>query len=176
MHKCRFCSLFVQVHEAWQSAGLVPQLHRCQALPGGYNLVAMEFLGPDWVPLWQLSKQPWLGSSSYSDADKEQCLQAVKGALEKAHSIQVKQGNIKGPAVHGDCRGPNIMVRHSSSSSSGQVWDVRFVDLDWAGLEGVGRYPVRMSDTLPWHPDAKPGCFLHREHDTYLLEKQWMCR
>lgn len=172
---CCCCSLLVQVHEAWQAAGLVPQLHLCQALPGGYSLVMMELLGPDWLALWQLFERPGSSNSSsnYSDADREQCLQAVQGALQHAHSIVVQQGGIKAPAVHGDCRGPNIMVRRmGSSSSSGRVWDVRFVDLDWAGLEGVARYPVRMSDKLPWHPDAKPGCFLHREHDRHLLQKQ----
>lgn len=145
----------------------MPRLHSCEALPGGYSLVVMELLAEDWVMLCDLFNQ----QPECSATDQQQCMQAVQQALRHAHAIQVQHGSCKAPAVHGDMRGPKIMVRRqSSSSSSSPQWDVKFVDLDWAGLEGVGRYPARMSSVLQWHPDAKPGGLLHRAHDVHMLE------
>jgi hypothetical protein len=162
-----------QVHDAWQAAGLVPALHRCDALPGGYCCVAMDLLAEadGWRMLHELED---------GGPDQQQCFEAAEKALARAHGILVPHGGGRAPAVHGDMRGPNIMVRRArgvdAGNCDGDGWEVRFADLDWAGLEGVARYPARMSTTLPWHPDAKPGCLLQREHDTHLLQAAGMRR
>jgi hypothetical protein len=42
--------------------------------------------------------------------------------------------------VHGDTRGPNIMVR-----ASGGGYDVRFIDFEFAGYEKEARYPLSLA-------------------------------
>jgi hypothetical protein len=155
-----------QVHDAWQEEGLVPTLHRCDALPGAYCCVATELLAA--TDGWKML--PELGDSS---PDQQQCFGAVEQALSRAHSILVQHGGGRALAVHGDMRGPNIMVRRArgAEAGGGAGWEVRFVDLDWAGLEGVARYPARMSAELPWHPGAKPGSVLQQAHDVHLLQR-----
>ncbi|KIZ07490.1 hypothetical protein MNEG_0458 [Monoraphidium neglectum] len=90
------------VHDAWQEEGLVPTLHRCDALPGAYCCVATELLAA--TDGWKML--PELGDSS---PDQQQCFGAVEQALSRAHSILVQHGGGRALAVHGDMRGPNIM-------------------------------------------------------------------
>ncbi|PNW88714.1 hypothetical protein CHLRE_01g041400v5 [Chlamydomonas reinhardtii] len=98
-------------------------------------------------------------------------------------------------AVHGDMRPPNIMVRSAmatagasadvggvmgSSPASGAggtasatgTWHVRFIDFDWAGLEGDAdaRYPVLLSPLIRWPEGVAPGTQMRQQHDTELLE------
>lgn len=154
----------LQVHKAWQQEQLVPPLHHSsEALPGGYSYVAMDMLDDGWIPLYEVS-------SSYSSAAADEAKDAARQALAQAHKIVVKHGDVEKPAVHGDCRGPNIMVRQD-----GTKWAVRFVDLDWAGLEGVHTYPPRMSRCIQWHKDAKPRAPLRQEHDVHLLDTCGTC-
>eukprot|EP00878_Enallax_costatus_P015950 GHUV01016723.1.p1 GENE.GHUV01016723.1~~GHUV01016723.1.p1 ORF type:complete len:358 (+),score=94.99 GHUV01016723.1:1566-2639(+) len=148
------------VHKAWQEHQLVPKLYSSQNLSGGYSYVVMELLdSKDWQRLCDVLE------GEYSEKDKMDARQAAERTLEAAHKIEVKLDGMMGRAVHGDCRGPNIMMRRANSG-----WDVRFVDLDWSGFDGVGRYPPRMSSKIDWHPTAKPGLVLQQVHDVHLLE------
>ena len=149
-------------------------------------MVVMEQLSPEWKMLCDLSREQQQG-----------LLDRVKGALDLAHKVDVNSSNSGGSgiggggigggigggsgsgggggsggsgiggvsvyAVHGDMRGPNIMVHVKTGS-------VKFVDLDWAGIEGVGRYPSRMAQGICWHHDAAPGQAMAQRHDTFLLE------
>ena len=64
-------------------------------------------------------------------------------------------------------RPPNVMLR----KGTGGAWEVRLVDLDWAGVVGRARYPPHMSKDIGWHPAARPGVLLQQEHDVHLLER-----
>ncbi|KAG5183765.1 hypothetical protein JKP88DRAFT_220207 [Tribonema minus] len=53
------------------------------------------------------------------------------------------------------------------------AWHVRFIDFDWAGLEGIARYPKSLFDAprQGWHEEARAGRLMCQQHDTFLLEK-----
>ncbi len=63
--------------------------------------------------------------------------------------------------VHGDLRSQNIMLDKSLR--------LRVIDFDWAGQEGVARYPKDLSPDIPWPAGAKPGMLITKEHDIYWV-------
>ena len=71
--------------------------------------------------------------------------------------------------LHGDLRAGNIMVRYNEAH---EVWDVRFIDLEWSGPIGVARYSPNMASTadgVPRHSDAVRGGIVQIEHDREQL-------
>ena len=53
------------------------------------------------------------------------------------------------------------------------AFEVKLVDLEWAGAEGRTKYPLDMappSAGTPWHPTAGPGQPLKKTHDSHLLQ------
>eukprot|EP00877_Chromochloris_zofingiensis_P011045 jgi/Chrzof1/6194/Cz17g15030.t1 len=99
----------------------------------------------------------------------EAALAAAMAALARAHAIQVTCGNgAVGVAVHGDARGPNTMARQQEDGT----WDIKFIDFDWAGIEGVDRYPAYLRPRDGWHEGAKAGKLMWQEHDKFLLKAQ----
>ncbi|GAQ88464.1 hypothetical protein KFL_004310020 [Klebsormidium nitens] len=143
-----------EVHRVWSGAQVAPELCVCESLPGGGSLVAMEKLGADWSTLDMLEGK-----------ERQLAKEAARKALAQAHELPVTVGSKKGVVVHGDARGPNIMVRRL-----GEEWDVRFVDLDWAGFDGVARYSFSLNPRINWHHDAKQGAIMRQEHDRHLLD------
>jgi aminoglycoside phosphotransferase len=113
----------------------------------------MERLGSEWVTLDKVGEQ-----------QREEAKAAALETLKKARSVIVKVGSQSGTAAHGDARSPNIMVRHAEEG-----WQVRFVDLDWAGLSGIATYPFALNPHIGWHRGAQQGAPLEQEHDVYLL-------
>jgi len=142
-----------EVHRLWSDAQAAPKLYACELLPGGGSLVVMEKLGDDWSTLDMLGGQ-----------ERQLAKEAARKVLAQAHKLSVTVGSKTGVVVHGDARGPNIMVRRL-----GEEWAVRFVDLDWAGLDGVARYPFSLNPHIGWHQDAKQGAIMRQEHDSHLL-------
>ncbi|KXZ41258.1 hypothetical protein GPECTOR_599g673 [Gonium pectorale] len=120
----------------------------------------MEHLAPD---------QGWKRLSDFPLPQRTAALKAaVQQALTMAHAVDVGEGRV---AVHGDCRGPNIMVREERD---GGAFDVRFIDFDWAGVHEVDAYPmVLLTPEIPWHPGVGPGRVLHQAHDTHLVKREW---
>jgi hypothetical protein len=125
-------------------------------------MVVMEFLdaGDGWQVLWQRHSQ-----LSGDQQEQSALLEAVRTRLGAAHAVRVQHSGGLAATVHGDMRGPNIFVRRTDK------WEVRFVDLDWAGIAGEGRYPPAMSDSIPWHAHAQPGQVVQQEHDVHLLNE-----
>ncbi|KXZ49594.1 hypothetical protein GPECTOR_20g450 [Gonium pectorale] len=148
-----------QVHRAWHRAGVAPELHDVVKV-AGRAMVVMEHLDPD---------QGWKRLSDFPLPQRTAALKAaVQQALTMAHAVDVGEGRV---AVHGDCRGPNIMVREERD---GGAFDVRFIDFDWAGVTEVDAYPmVLLAPEIPWHPGVGPGRVLHQAHDTHLVEREW---
>lgn len=49
--------------------------------------------------------------------------------------------------------------------------DVRFIDFDWAGEDGVVQYPSFMNhQDVPWPAGVKEGARALQKHDTSLLK------
>ncbi|GAQ81195.1 hypothetical protein KFL_000730310 [Klebsormidium nitens] len=142
-----------EVHRAWSDAEVAPKLYACDSLPGGCSSVVMERLGDRWSTLEVLAGE-----------ERQEVKEAAKEALARAHKLTVTVGSKTGIVVHGDARGPNIMV-----CRSGEGWAIRFIDFDWAGLHEVARYTSSLNPHHKWHPDAKQGAVMRQEHDEHLL-------
>ena len=93
--------------------GFVPELLEVQVLAGGFNFVAMEFLGRPWEPFLLLD-----------DWEKTICRLVVLEALKKVHGLSVFSP-INGGFVHRDACEGNIMVRRNERN-----FEVRFIDFD----------------------------------------------
>ncbi|PNG99878.1 hypothetical protein TSOC_014332 [Tetrabaena socialis] len=156
----------VEAHRAWADHVLAPKVFRHEALPGGYHMVEMELLdeADGWMPLSAV------GAAVY-DSVEEEALQR----LTAAHTSS------KPTFVHGDMRPANCMVRHrpardgdgsSSSDGSSGDWDVRFLDFEFAGVEGEGVYPSPLNPNVVWAAGAEYGQPLQRSHDVHLLKQR----
>jgi tRNA A-37 threonylcarbamoyl transferase component Bud32 len=62
--------------------------------------------------------------------------------------------------VHGDIRGPNILIADGEGDEESRV---KLLDFDWAGREGEVRYPYRLSQGL-WVKGVDDGELILREH------------
>jgi hypothetical protein len=140
-----------EVHAAWAEAGHAPLLYEVRALPGGLTMVVMELLPRihDWCML--------------SDSLPPEAWAAAHAALRVVHATLLPGG---GYGVHGDCRPNNILLRQRPSPGG---YDVRFVDFDGAGVQGVRTYPPFMNPSVKWPAGAVAGVPLQQEHDMALL-------
>ncbi len=127
------------VHRLLASEGFAPELFAVEDLAGGWKMVVMEYLA-GWVMLGKVPLQERL---------------RFREKLEKA--LGVIHGR---ELVHGDVRCPNILVSEE---------DIKFVDFDHCGKEGVKRYP-REWDHRERREDAKEGDFMQRSHDNWMFE------
>jgi Ser/Thr protein kinase RdoA (MazF antagonist) len=73
------------------------------------------------------------------DWEKTKCHLVVLEALKKVHGLSVF-GPMNAGSVHGDAREGNIMVRRKEG-----VFEVKFIDFDWAGQDSVSTYPFKMN-------------------------------
>ncbi|EFJ20566.1 hypothetical protein SELMODRAFT_418304 [Selaginella moellendorffii] len=120
------------MHRAWavEEVRLAPQLYNIDQLPGG---------------CWSI----YLASE---DRAQELWAEELK-MLDKAHGIPITPSGDIG--VHEDIRDVNMMVRVSYPSR--QV-EVKFIDFDWAAVEGVGRCPYFMNKVdIKWPAGVSGG-------------------
>ena len=128
------------VHKLLASKGFAPELFAVEDLAGGWKMVVMEYLS-GWV---MLGKKPHQERLKYREKLKE--------ALRVIHDRDL---------VHGDVRCPNILVSED---------DIKFIDFDHCGTEGVMRYPQEWDHTQ-CREDAKEGDLMRRFHDDWMLER-----
>jgi hypothetical protein len=138
------------VHRAWASGGLAPRLLSCQRMPGGWLEVRMEVMEPEdgWV---MLSSCP----------AREELRGVVLEHMQRAHNIDVSGRR----GVHGDLRDCNVVVNVRDRANVG----VRFVDFDWAGVEGEVSYPPYMNPDISWAKGVACGQLMLQQHDADLL-------
>lgn len=125
---CLRCPPGLQVHKAWCKKGVAPKLFDVRQVGGSgspFTMVVMEHLRPEdgWKPLHDALEQcKWRGDSCAP------LKEAVLEALRTAHEVD-DDGR---KAVHGDARGPNILVHmgDTATESAGDI-RVRFIDFDW---------------------------------------------
>ena len=130
-------------HRFCAERNVAPKLHAVERLAGGWMMVAMEYLDPE---VYKTSLCPSLR------LDSESLLGKIRQVVQILHS---------GGFVHGDIRGPNVMVNADASQ-------VMLVDFDWAGLEGKVQYPSNIN------PNAIPigvtdGQIIEKQHDLEML-------
>jgi hypothetical protein len=67
-----------------------------------------------------------------------------------------------GGYVHGDIRGPNVLVTTGG---------LKLIDFDWCGEEGTARYPADICLTAgyPWHKEVCRGGQITKDHDEHML-------
>jgi hypothetical protein len=137
-----------EVHRVWANAGYAPQLYSVERLPGGVFMIQMEHLNAD---------EGWTCFFNLSADEKAAMLSLVLDTLKQAHTLQCTRsegGHFFG--VHGDIRQSNVMVR----AKGGGGHDIRFIDFDWAGENGVARLPPFARNI-----DLSPGDYLTQEYD-----------
>jgi hypothetical protein len=142
----------VELHHTLAQRGIVPKLYCACSLPGGLVMLVMEYLHPDdhWQPL-----------SKVQD-DLEQLMHPVQACVERFHSVY----NNNPVIVHGDLRNNNILVRKSPDVSCYTTEDVRIVDLDWMGEEGVMTYPMTITRFVSYVDDSiRGGSVILKLHD-----------
>jgi hypothetical protein len=128
------------VHKLLASGGFAPELYAVEGLAGGWKMVVMEYL----------SGYGMLGMIAHEER------------LEFKEKLQQALGVIHGRnLVHGDVRGPNILVFKD---------DIKLIDFDHCGTEGVTRYPREWDHTLR-RDDMMEGDVMQRDHDNWMLER-----
>ena len=144
------------VHRLWaEEEGLAPELIFVHRLPGGIDMVGMEYLDPaaGWVRLADVR------------SDQAEALRPdVRRALAKAHALRLDDRS----TVHGDVRPPNVMVRLTAGELKGPR-PICFVDFDWAGVAGVARCPGFLNKNIKWPAGMQPGELLTQDLDRELL-------
>lgn len=105
----------------------------------------MDYLDPlQWVPMALLAPVRSEGPSDdvpvkpLSHLNWEAAAELARDALRRAHLIRFPAGSPAGlPTVHGDMRLPNILAH---LAQDGKVDAIKFLDFDWAGVEGRSRF------------------------------------
>ncbi|KAF9235326.1 hypothetical protein BU15DRAFT_89607 [Melanogaster broomeanus] len=143
----KICIKFVRrysskVHLWCASMECAPSLRGFEPIPGGWFMVIMDALPPDYVCLDEFQASPG-------------CLHRIKEKL-----VQLHQENY----VHGDIRSTNIMVLKDETR-------FMIVDFDWAGEIGETRYPMNVNRTQIQRPEgAVDGALIQAGHDTAMLD------
>jgi hypothetical protein len=134
-----------EAHEICYASGrAAPQLYACESLPGGWKLVAMEYL----ANAVQLQQPVTNGMVSTK----------LRGAVTALHAAGY---------VHGDLRRCNVLQSNEGSESG-----VCVIDFDWAGMEGQQNYPSFTNHgDIGWPEGAATGMPLRRAHDEYFLQQ-----
>ena len=128
-----------KAHKLLEKNKFAPKLYHIQTLPGGWKLIIMEHLDT-----FQEIKIP------FKPEQKEK--------LKEIVSI-IHQENI----VHGDLRGPNIMV------STNDEIDIRIIDFDWAGTVDQVFFPPNINLDIDWPLNAQPGDAITKDHDLKFI-------
>ncbi|KAF8343709.1 hypothetical protein F5887DRAFT_1206316 [Amanita rubescens] len=125
--------------------GYAPRLRAVMRLPGGWNMVVMDY-------------------SEYTQL----CDPRLQISDELRHTVKAKVSEIvqklhDAGFVHGDIRSLNVLVDCGTSNKDGIK--IHFIDFDWAGRQREAVYPTRVNKVTVWRPegasDGKPVLYLH---------------
>ena len=103
----------LQLHEFCASRGRAPTVLGFKEIPGGWSVVAMDYINPSVHP----SESPKLSHLC------DQWIADLTDLVQAFHKIDL---------VHGDLREPNILCNGDK---------VMLIDFDWGGKEGEAIYP-----------------------------------
>ena len=95
--------------------------------------------------------------------------ESVRDAVRRALEILHGQG-----LVHGDIRLPNVIIEDCDDEGTEDEESIgahtRIVDFDWAGHEGVVRYPHDLSQGQ-WVEGVEDYALIRASHDNAMVEK-----
>lgn len=176
-----------EAHVAASRVGFAPQLCAHRQLPGGWHMVVMEYLSSvaDWYCLRDLTEARAVAVDASAVSSSAALPVLTPTACKKLQALlQSKYETFRdaagGPWVHGDLHQANIMVQMAcepnddDGSDSGDRWvvkDVRAVDFDWAGRQGIARYEMFMNKYIEWHKEVKPRGLVMAAHDASLIAR-----
>ncbi|KAG8905644.1 hypothetical protein FRB99_008485 [Tulasnella sp. 403] len=140
-----------EAHILAASAGYAPTLLGKADIPGAPAIYVMELLRKEdgWFHLVKMELP-------------ERITQQQKEALRRCGEQLLTFLSTNG-LVHGDLRGYNLMCRLDDDVH------LRVLDWDWAGKQGVARYPATLNTNFPYQ--GKPGGWIEASHDRDMLEK-----
>ncbi|KAF4588882.1 hypothetical protein EYR40_010437 [Pleurotus pulmonarius] len=152
-----------EVHSYLATMGYAPQLHGHKILHGAPTAYVMEYLGHQWVSLFDLSQR-----EDFSVKIPSSAMDRIKVAVST-----VLQALESGQLVHGDFRPNNIMVKLDDDGRLEDVDGVRLkiVDFDWAGKVGAVKYPLSRNEDISW-PGPR-GAHIQQSDDKRLFESWW---
>ncbi|KAI0252520.1 hypothetical protein BJV78DRAFT_341475 [Lactifluus subvellereus] len=127
-----------------------PLLYGCQNLPGGWKMVAMEYL----------PRKYWVTLASKPADQFENYKVKIQAALDRLWTHGW---------VHGDVRHHNILV-----PSSDEI-EVRFIDFDFSGRADTDRYLLNWNHLFR-PPGAEGNALMKEEHDRIMFENLFTSR
>jgi len=132
----------LETHQYCSDNGIAPKLFGCQDISGGWTMVIMEYLD---------------GYPRLCDLDSQMKKKVKMSVME---TVQIMHS---GNYVHGDLRSVNIMISEG---------DVKLLDFDWSGKEGMIRYPhfINRISIKVWHSEVHAGALIRKTHDLHLLD------
>ncbi|KAF8548570.1 hypothetical protein OG21DRAFT_1448999 [Imleria badia] len=134
-----------EAHLHCAGLGFAPKLRGFEVLPGGWYMIVMDHL----VGYDVLADLP------HTHRLPRSAVEAIGTQLKTLHARQM---------VHGDIRDTNVLVKKDNRTK------LMLVDFDWAGVEGVVRYPPYVNYTDIQRPrDARDGQLIEAAHDLEML-------
>jgi len=142
-----------EAHRLLATEGLAPVLHACVPVCGSLFMVVMDRVHgePAWYAGYQGELLPY---DIYKD---------IQDAVALLHSNNL---------VFGDLRAQNIMVVPGGTDSDTRCRGM-FIDFDWVGTHGIGRYPAALDDGLvDWLSSGiQRYGIMDKVHDLVMLNK-----
>ena len=138
------------VQQYLHSHGMAPQLIVEAELNAGWKVIVMEYIEGKTLHECRCTLR-----DPQKDAIRKKLKEAIQSMRDKKY-------------VHGDLRQPNIMIKNSETGSDSPTPII--VDFDWAGIEGVAKYPLNLNQVVDWPSDAKSGLNILNSHDIYMVE------
>lgn len=131
-------------HRILANAGLAPKLYFCDKVVGDLHFVVMDRL---------------VGTSVFQLVETKTplsvvVLEKVRQAVDLLHAQNI---------VFGDLRSQNIFVLDTG--------DVYLVDFDWAGTDGVSRYPATLNVESNWSDGVLRHGIMSKAHDLWQLKQ-----
>ena len=134
-----------KVHKLLSENGMAPTIRSIQKLPGGWIVVIMDEVQGERL------------SSNTLPQDAKESFRSFKNHLK----YLLRSNHF----VHGDLRPQNII---KSSNGNG---DFQVVDFDWAGDNGIVKYPLDLNTDAGWAPQVHGGGSILHEHDEFQLQQ-----
>jgi len=109
---------------------------------GGMSMVVMDFV--EGKTLYDLFETSPISSEIHTH---------IANAMDVLHSQNI---------VFGDLRKANIILRGQRPI---------LIDFDWAGLDGIAKYPATLNDgsSIGWHAGVERGGLMGKDHDIHML-------
>ncbi|XP_006457422.1 hypothetical protein AGABI2DRAFT_79655 [Agaricus bisporus var. bisporus H97] len=143
----KFASTYNEdAHQLLANEGYAPKLHHVgKRLYGGRQIIVM-----DRVIGRRLGYRERVTPSQYS---------VLEEALRVLHSENI---------VHGDIRGPNIMIMEEEDGMDGEVM---LIDFDECGKAGEGRYDADLNVEIGWPQGVGQESIMQLAHDIEMLNR-----